>query len=148
MRMRQDRHLIESLVGQLPIGTTERDRSTFVRKSLEALSRLEQSASELTRLQTIDDILQDVSAEIAERERQQRLVQQRKTLARWGVSQIFSYLARLKREGELEPDVHLFELDRELSSEVETILLAELSGEESYEDVRILIPDIIDDLLD
>ena len=146
--MRQDRHLIESLVGQLPMGTTERDRSAFVRRSLEALSKLDQSASELTRLQTIDDILQDVSAEIAERERTQRLVQQRKTLARWGVSQIFSCLARLKREGELEPDVNLFELDRELSAEVETLLLEELNGEESYDDVRSLVGEIIDDLLD
>ncbi len=146
--MRQDRNLIESLVGQLPIGTTERDRSTFVRRSLEALSGVEQDASELTRLQTINDILQEISAEIAEREKEQRLVQQRKTLAGLGVSQIFGHLSRLKRKGELESDVSLFDLERELSPEVEEILLEELHGDESYDDVSELVGEIIDDLLE
>ncbi|MCI0722932.1 MAG: hypothetical protein L0338_28785 [Acidobacteria bacterium] len=146
--MGQDRHLIESLVGKLPLGATERDRSAFVRRSLEALSRLEQNASELARLQTIDNILQEVSAEVAHREEEDRLAQKRKSLTGLGVSQIFGYLSRLKHKGELESDVSLFDLERELSPEVEEILLEELDGDESYDDVTELVGEIIDDLLE
>ncbi len=148
MNVGQDRHLIESLVGQLPIGATERDRSAFVRRSLEALSKLEQSANELVRLQTIDDILQEVSAEVAHREEEKRLAQKRKSLAGLGVSQIFGHLSRLKRKGEIEPDTSLFDLERELSPEVEEILLEELDGDESYSDVSELVGEIIDELLE
>ncbi len=148
MNMGQDRHLIESLVGQLPIGATERDRSAFVRRSLEALSRLEQNANELMRLQTIDDILREVSAEIAHREEEKQLAQKRRSLTGLGVSQIFGHLSRLKRKGELESDVSVFDLERELSPEVEEILLEELDGDESYSDVTELVGEIIDDLLE
>jgi hypothetical protein len=148
MNMGQDRHLIESLVGQLPIGATERDRSALVRRSLEALSKLEQSASELVRLQTIDDILQEVSAEVARREEERGLAQKRKSLAGLGVSQIFGQLSRLKRKGEIESSASLFDLERELSAEVEEILLEELDGDESYSDVSELVGEIIDDLLE
>ncbi len=146
--MGQDRHLIESLVGQLPLGATERDRTAFVRRSLEALSKLEQNANELVRLQTIDDILQEVSAEVADREEEKRLAEKRQSLTRLGVSQIFSHLSQLKRKGELESDVSLFDLERELSPEVEDILLEELDGDESYSDITELVGEVIDDLLE
>jgi hypothetical protein len=100
------------------------------------------------RLQTIDDILQKVSAEVVQREEERTLAQKRESLARLGVSQIFGQLSRLKSKGEIEASASVFDLDRELSPEVEEILLEELDGGESYSEVSELVGEIIDDLLE
>ncbi len=149
----EKRKLVEEVtdwaVRQLPwLVATDADKNSLCRECIEALAELPGDISEAEAREHVEELTQEASKEIedreAERERERRKVQ----LVAQGVNEVFSYLLELKRDGEISSD-DLWDSDlrQQLERDVRNELEDEISGNETAQEVQDLVREIIDDEL-
>lgn len=149
-----DLQLIEQALDQyLPPSATLEDRRAAVEAARESLAG---AASEAEKVTVICDSIAESADQVRERERQNQERQhrelvleiariRRRNLVGWAEQQISPHLLHLSQQGEIDRDEWL-DPDPELIEEVKAGL-RELTGEESYDEARGLVEELVDGYL-
>jgi hypothetical protein len=140
-----DARLLDWAIRELPWSRTDRDETRLRRECAEILAELPLGISEAEGEEALEPTVREASAEIekrqAERDRQARKV----SLIQHGIAEVSSYLLDLKREGEIsDEDYWSSDFTADLKEAVRRELDAELSGDETTQEVKELVHEIID----
>lgn len=142
-----DERLIEWGIRELPYwGRSDRDEARLRRECAEILEELPADTSEVEAKEALEPAIQEVREEIEERQARKQREEQKEHLIEKGVAEITQYLWQLKKDGEISPEDYLdYELRAYLQEAVRAELESEISGEETAQEVKSMVHEIVEE---
>ncbi|OFV96449.1 MAG: hypothetical protein A3F68_10405 [Acidobacteria bacterium RIFCSPLOWO2_12_FULL_54_10] len=136
-------------VWQLPWSRTDSDERCIRRECAEILAELPDGVSEEDAKEALEETIQEAKEEIEDRKARKERKRKKASLIQYGLSEITSYLLRLRQEKVISSEEYWdSELREELTGTVRNALKEEISGEESNKEVKKLVHDIVDEELE
>jgi excisionase family DNA binding protein len=140
-----DAKLLQWAIRELPWNRTDRDEARVRRECAEILAELPLDISEAEGKEALEPTVLEASQEIKQRQAERDRQARKSILTQQGVDEVSSYLLELKRDGEITAEESWdSEFTAHLSETVRRGLEAELSGDETSQEVRELVREIID----
>ena len=137
--------LIIWAVLELPWSRTDSDERRIRRECAEILAELPDDVSEEDAREALEEGIQDSTEEIEERKARDERKRKKVSLIQQGLSEVSSYLLRLRHEDAIPSEEYWdSEFREDISEAVKHALEEELSGQESARDVKELVHEIID----
>ena len=140
-----DTRLLDWAIRELPWSRTDRDEARIRRECAEIQAELPLGTSEAEGKEALESTLREACAEIEKRQAEKDRQARKASLIQQGVAEVSSYLLELKREGEISDDDYWdSDFTADLKDAVRRGLEAELSGDETTQEVKELVHEIID----
>jgi hypothetical protein len=140
-----DAKLLQWAILELPWSRADRDEARVRRECAEILGELPEDVSEVEAKEALEPTITEASQELKQRQAEKDRQARKGALIHQGVGEVSSYLLELRREGEITAEEYLHsEFTADLSEFVRRGLEAELSGDETTQEVRELVREIID----
>ena len=140
-----DARLLDWAIRELPWSRTDRDETRLRRECAEILAELPLGTSEAEGEEALEPTVREACAEIEKRQAEKDRQARKASLIQHGIAEVSSYLLDLKREGEIsDEDYWSSEFTAHLKEAVRRGLVAELSGDETTQEVKELAREIID----
>lgn len=136
-------------VSRLPWSATDQDKTRVRRECSEILAELALDVSEADAKEALEPTITEACQEIERRQAVKARQIRKASLIEQGVSETWTYLSELKRDGEISDEEFWdSELNAELKEAVRNGLESELSSDETTQEVRELVREIIDGQLE
>jgi hypothetical protein len=140
-----EEEIIRWAIGKLPWGSEDCDRTRLRRECSEILAELPQDVTEPEAKEELGPTVNEACQEIEERKAEAQRKTRKASLIQQGINEVSSYLLELRRAAEISTDDYRTALfDPELNEAVRRTLDADLTGDETTEEIRELACEIID----
>lgn len=145
-----DARVLNWAIRELPWpGRSDRDEARLRRECAEILADLPIDVSEAEAKEALEPTVSEARQEIEARQARKQREQQKVSLIQEGVAEVLSYLWRLKHDEDISSDDYWSsEFRANLTESVKEGLERDLSGEETSQEVKELVHEIIDSELE
>ena len=148
-RRELDAKLLRWAMWELPLGKTDQDEARVRRECIEILAELPIDISEAEGKEALEATVREACREIEQRKAENDRQARKQSLIRQSVAEVVSYMAELKRKGEVTHEEYWDnDLTEHLRTAVRRGLDSELTGEESTKEATELAHEIIDREID
>jgi hypothetical protein len=139
-----DARLLDWAIRELPWSRTDRDETRLRRECAEILAELPLGTSEAEGEEALELTVREACAEIEKRQAEKDRQTRKASLIQHGIAEVSSHVLELKREGEIsDEDYWDSEFTAHLKEAVRRNLETELSGDETTQEVKELVHEII-----
>ncbi len=144
-----DERMVRWAISELPWSCTDRDQARIRRECAEILAELPLDATQVEGKEALEATVREACAEIEQRQAEKDRQARKASLIQQGLAEVSSYVSELRRDGEIS-DAEYWDSDftTYLRDAVRHELEAELSGDETTQEVGELVRESIDGQLE